>query len=787
MFSTNEAIVNAYDIIAPLGKSDHICMNIELNVLPHGSLSIQNSIREKRAWGKMHNNDLLDLSKETDWSYSSNELSIDDMWGELHQKLGSISENVPLVRAKNMPWAKGPLKRARKAKDKAWAVFDSKPTAENMNLALGKQGMFDDLSLKSQIKYEKTVTSCLKQNCKPFYAYLRSKRILKSRISSLSKPDGSMTKNDSETAELLADAFSSVYVKEPEGPLTEECYAKNLPIPILDLKIDIKDVQFELSMLDMGKAMGPDNIHPKLLKFLSDSVDFVTAVWKLFDKCTVTSSIPSQWKTASVTALFKKGSKKDPLNYRPVSLTCIISKVYEKFVRRHILEHVETKIHTSQHGFVERKSCLSNLLESVDLVLELLEEGAPVDIFYFDFRKAFDSVPHYRLLTKLESFGITGNTLKIIQDFLTGRSFQTSIMGTLSEIRKVLSGIPQGTVLGPVLFVLFINDLPDSVNALTKLFADDLKAFVDARNRTSTQTMLSDLEIWEDRWMLKFNPTKCKVLHLQLNNNPENVYQFHDVALDCIDTERDLGVVVNKSLTWDSQISACISKANQMVAWVTRNTVLRDKFTMRSIYRTIIRPNLEYCAQLWSPAAKHGNWSDIINLENVQRRFTRLVEGIGTLPYSERLEEMKLTTLAERRIRGDLIETFKILNSLVEYGDSLFRTGRSGEKLLRTNSKSSDKAIIKLHDSFLPNRVLQYWNILPSSVRNSSSVDQFKCNLEHFKASNINIFDTGQYWEVSNIVLEKIEGPSYLENKKKQIDFLKNNRRAASRMGVNIY
>lgn len=223
-----------------------------------------------------------------------------------------------------------------------------------------------------------------------------------------------------------------------------------------------------------------------------------------------------------------------------------------------------------------------------------------------------------------------------------------------------------------------------------------------------------------------------------------------------------------------------------MVAWVTRNTVLRDKFTMRNIYRAIIRPHLEYCTQLWSPAAKHGNWADIINLENVQRRFTRLVDGIGTLPYSTRLEEMKLTTLAERRIRGDLIETFKIVNKLVEYGDGLFRTGRSGDKLLRTNSKSSDKAIIKLHDSFLPNRVLQYWNILPSSVRNSSSVNQFKCNLEQFKASNIHLMDTGQYWEVSNKVLDKIEGPSYLENKKKQVDFLIDNKRVASRMGVNI-
>ena len=154
---------------------------------------------------------------------------------------------------------------------------------------------------------------------------------------------------------------------------------------------------------------------------------------------------------------------------------------------------------------------------------------------------------------------------------------------------------------------------------------------------------------------------------------------------------------------------------------------------MLNIYKTIIRPHLEYCTQLWSPVAGHGNWAMIIELEGVQRRFTRLIDGIGTLPYSQRLEILNLTTLAERRIRGDLIETFKIVNDFVDYGRGIFNIGRSGGNLLSRPSKSSNKDVKKLVNDFISERVIQYWNKLPNVVKNSSSVLSFKVNLESFK------------------------------------------------------
>ena len=627
----------------------------------------------------------------------------------------------------------------------------------------------------------------MKGNCKPFYAYLRSKRILKSNVSSLLKPDGSMTKDHLDTAEALADAFASVFVREPAGPLGEDCYRDYEGSTIDDIVLSSNDIQYELSKLNISKSQGPDNVHPKLLKSLSSNLSFVTAIYKLFTECAKTNVIPEQWKVAHVTSLFKKGSKKDPLNYRPVSLTCILCKVYEKFVRRHIMSHIEQHLSDRQHGFVERKSCLSNLLETVETIIDLLGEGAPVDVFYFDFSKAFDSVPHHRLLVKLESMGITGNTLNIVSDFLTGRSFRTYVGGVLSLSRAVLSGVPQGTVLGPLLFVIFINDLPEYIKEATRLFADDLKAIVNANYPGKTDSMLRDLESWEETWLLKFNPSKCKVMHLDFNNNPRQQYTFNNVTLDSINIEKDLGVLTTDKLSWQQQIKGCISKANQMISWVTRNMILRDQHVMRDVYRSIVRPHLEYCTQLWSPPAKHGNWALIIELENVQRRFTRLINDLGTLTYSERLASLKLTTLAERRIRGDLIETFKILSGLVDYGQTLFTLSRSGSKLLCRPSVCSDKKIRNLQNSFLSERVISYWNKLPSYARTSSNVAEFKINLEEFKIKNFHIKDSGNFWEVSDEVISKIEGLSYVQNKVRHNEFLKRNPDVAKRKGINTY
>ena len=272
-------------------------------------------------------------------------------------------------------------------------------------------------------KYEQKLAKHIKHNPKQFYSYLRSKRKVNKSVGSIIDPaNGKKTESPRETAQVFVEYFTSVFQDEPCGPLPEDCYA-TLPgvIPIGDLEINDVDVKQLLLNLDISKSSGPDEMHPKILKILGESDLFTRAVADLFRACAKFQKIPLAWKYAIIIALHKKGSISDSANYRPISLTCILSKLYEKLLRRHMADHVGKHVTPKQHGFMEGRSCLSNLLETLDELTEAMERGDQVDLIYLDFKKAFDSVPHGRLLIKLESFGITGKVLKIIEDFLSNR------------------------------------------------------------------------------------------------------------------------------------------------------------------------------------------------------------------------------------------------------------------------------------------------------------------------------------------------------------------------------
>ena len=421
----------------------------------------------------------------------------------------------------------------------------------------------------------------------------------------LEKHDGSRTRSAAENAEVLADAFSSVFILEPEC-LPDGMYPVHTNEVLTEIVISSEDVRSKLKNLNCVKSLGPDSIHPKVLQALADAVTFVEWLTNLFRICADTGYIPKIWKSANITALFKNGSKTDPLNYRPVLLTSILSKIYKKIIKSSIIQFIDSKVNKHLHGFVKGKSCLTNLLETMNCIIDIIDQGDPVDILYFDFKKAFDHVPHKRLLYKLECLGIKGKVLNIIRNFLTGRTFRVCLEGEFSTVKDVLSDIPQGTVLGPLLFILYINDFPDSIKSFAKLFADDLKMIAKASDKGQIDNDLKSLELWENTWLLEFNVKKCKVLHTTFNNNPNNIYYLDGNVMDTSDQEKDLVVLTTCNLLWNDQINSCINKSSQMICFITKNSISREKSLMLRIYKTLIRPNLEYCVQLWSPALNMG-------------------------------------------------------------------------------------------------------------------------------------------------------------------------------------
>eukprot|EP00112_Aurelia_sp_Birch-Aquarium-sp1_P013836 Seg2955.3 transcript_id=Seg2955.3/GoldUCD/mRNA.D3Y31 product="putative RNA-directed DNA polymerase from transposon X-element" protein_id=Seg2955.3/GoldUCD/D3Y31 len=342
---------------------------------------------------------------------------------------------------------------------------------------------------KVKKEFEQEIARNSKVNPKSFYKYVNSKSKTLSGIPNLMKEDGTTTQNDQEKADELNTFFASVFTKEnlADLPLFG---ARHNDVILEDIDINEQDVDEILANLNPGKSPGPDGIHPRLLKESRNELKKPLTI--LYRKCIEEGALPSEWKEAHVTPIYKKGKKEKSNNYRPVSLTSIVCKGLEKIVRKHCVTHLKRFITTCQHGFVEGRSCLTQLLNTIDIWTKLLDDGIPVDAVYLDFAKAFDSVPHRRLLIKLESYGIKGKILSFISDFITGRQ-RVVVNGSFSNWASFESGIPQGSVLGPLLFMIYINNMPETVDCMIRLFADHANIFTGCRSEQERETLQQDL------------------------------------------------------------------------------------------------------------------------------------------------------------------------------------------------------------------------------------------------------------------------------------------------------
>ena len=296
------------------------------------------------------------------------------------------------------------------------------------------------------------------------------------------------------------------------------------------ITVTLEEVEKALIGLKPDKSPGPDNLHPKVL--YETRKEICVPLYMIFIQSIQEGNIPNDWQKAIVVPIFKKGSKKEPSNYRPVSLTSVVCKLCETLIRKNVMNYMLQNhlFSDDQYGFRPGRSCVVQLLEILDEWTKLLDNGNPVDIVYLDFSKAFDTVSHERLLFKLHKLGIRGSVLNWIKSFLTDREQCVRVGTNTSSWSEVISGVPQGSVLGPVLFLCFINDQPNVVEGIVKIFADDTKLYACVSKEEKCEALQKDLDNlcnWSEWWKLSFNSKKCKVLHVG-NNNPHYRYTMTD-------------------------------------------------------------------------------------------------------------------------------------------------------------------------------------------------------------------------------------------------------------------
>ena len=313
----------------------------------------------------------------------------------------------------------------------------------------------------------------------------------------------------------------------------------NSPHPdIPDIIVHTPGVAKLLSELKPHKASGPDEISSKLLKECAQEI--VPAFSLLFQASLSQLTIPNIWKKALVTPIFKKGDKCKPANYRPISLTSICCKTLEHIVHHHIISYLEEQeiLSDAQHGFRKKRSCDTQLILTAHDLAKGLGEHGQIDAVLLDFSKAFDKVPHQRLRQKLDFYGVRGQTLDWVSTSLSGRSQSVVCGGSVSSEEDVIRGVPQGTVVGPLLFLVYINDMPEVVNSTARLFADDCllyRSISSPEDAIALQADLTNLEAWEKKWQMDFNPDKCEVLRVTLKRKPIVCnYNIHGKVLQTV-------------------------------------------------------------------------------------------------------------------------------------------------------------------------------------------------------------------------------------------------------------
>ncbi|KAJ3656648.1 hypothetical protein Zmor_000101 [Zophobas morio] len=724
ILSSDENLFTNIQYLDPIGKSDHVVISGQLQlcykVIPRTVVKNKSVINFVEV-----NSEFANL----DWTSILTNSNILENWAVFKITFNTVVAKHTVIftskKSGTKPWINSRILKMVKEKRRLWKIYKRSRNQSDYVSHRTYSNRLSNTIKKARISFENNVANS--KDPKLLYKYIRSSINGLAETPQLKNHNGDLITDNYVTAEVFADSFSANYLVEPpiHSSLTSDSIVHSSIL--MDVEFSEDNISKKINSLKENTSPGPDGLSATMLRNCAQSLCKPLSI--LMTQSFKSGSLPSDWKLANVKPIYKKGDKYCATNYRPISLTSLVVKMMESIICDSLRAFLNQQnvIPTEQHGFVSGRSTTTNLLSCVNDWTKNFDRGIPTDVIYFDFAKAFDRVPIQRLILKLKWLGVSGNLLVWIKSFLSERLFRVKVGEVVSGHKQVISGVPQGSVLGPLLFLVYTADLRKHIRSPCAFYADDFKIYNSSCKLNVIATDILAVTEWSKKWLIPLNISKCVVLHIG-PHNPRADYFIYGVPLTKVDAQNDLGVTITTDLTWSQHIAKIVSKANKMVYLLRRTFKNPDHDTVAKLHKTYVRPILEYSNLVWYPILVRD--SDL--LEGVQRRMTRLPYGILRPSYEQRLVIMKCPALGQRRTRGDAIATFIALILNVPPTNSMFtlnsdvRTRGHQFKLLKEAFRTRTRQF------FFSNRIFDTWNSLPLQVVCSPSVLSFKKNFDHF-------------------------------------------------------
>jgi hypothetical protein len=614
--------INNIEEAGKLGNSDHCALIIDVAI----KIAQHEKSNTKPDWNRANYNEFRKVLREVNWNQILKGTAEQD-WEALRKILTECTEKyVPWKRPvgnQKPKWLSREIVKILRRKRSAWRDYRLYSTLENL-----EKYKKIEKEVKVQIKrakweMERELSRGDDKNNKKFASYIKSKTKATTTIGPLKDNTGKITHDDQEMANILNGFFATVFARESQNNLPSK--DRETEASLSNIEITTEMIRKKIDNLRKDSAPGPDNIHPQLLKETKNEIALPLRI--IYRKSIDTGCVPRDWRLARVIPIFKKGTKTTASNYRPVSLTSVPCKILESIIKDNMMQHLT-----------------DNELVFMDKVTKIIDEGSSADIFYLDFAKAFDKVPHERLIIKLEAKGVTGKVKDWIREWLKDRSQRVVVGDKVSDECDVGSGMPQGTILGPPLFTVHIDDIDLEMllaELAVKLAYDTkgVKEIKSVEDKDKLQQVLNNLYEWSRRWGMEFNIPKCKIMHVG-RNNPKYKYSINGQELSVVEEEKDIGVIVQNNLKPTKQCEKASNMAAAVLRQIERNFHYRDKRVFVRLYKQYVLPHLEFSSPAWSPWTR----MDIDKLEKIQKKAVRMVSGLESVEYEDRCAEIGLSS-----------------------------------------------------------------------------------------------------------------------------------------------